>query len=340
MASAHLIGLETMLRDFSQRPVERPALGVALQMQVLLSAGLTELPYPGQGATLQRWQALAQVAAADLALAKLFEGHTDAHAILHELGADTNRVAGLWAVWAAEPPQARVEIAGRTHDQVVLCGRKAWCSGAAHVDHAVMTVWDEQGHPQLVTLAMQQPGVRVTDQGWQAVGMAAADSVEIVLEEALGQCIGDTSVYVERPGFWHGAAGVAACWYGAGAALGRHAHCHARRDAHGLAHLGVLDKALASARDALRDCARWIDRHPRQDAEYQARRVRAVVEDVLDTVIRHAGRALGATPYCRDPHFARLMADLPVFLRQSHAERDLQRLGELALERPTETWNL
>lgn len=93
MASAQLIGLETMLRDFSQRCVERPGLAVPLQMQVLLLAGFAD-----QGATLQRWQMLGEVAAAYLSLAKLFEGHTDALAILHELGADTNAADGLWAV--------------------------------------------------------------------------------------------------------------------------------------------------------------------------------------------------------------------------------------------------
>ena len=60
----------------------------------------------------------------------------------------------------------------------------------------------------------------------------------------------------------------------------------------------------------------------------------------MDEVIHHAGRALGATPYCRDQHFARLMADLPVFLRQSHAERDLQRLDQLVPEHPIKAWDL
>jgi hypothetical protein len=32
---------------------------------------------------------------------------------------------------------------------------------------------------------------------------------------------------------------------------------------------------------------------------------------------------------CRNARFARALADLPVFLRQSHAERDLAALGEL-----------
>jgi hypothetical protein len=45
--------------------------------------------------------------------------------------------------------------------------------------------------------------------------------------------------------------------------------------------------------------------------------------------MHHATRALGAGPLCRNARFARALADLPVFLRQSHAERDLAALGEL-----------
>jgi len=35
---------------------------------------------------------------------------------------------------------------------------------------------------------------------------------------------------------------------------------------------------------------------------------------------------------CRNPRFARAMADLPVYLRQSHAERDLAALGTCDLD--------
>lgn len=56
-------------------------------LRALVAAGLDRLPRPGHGATLERWRALAAVGAHDLSLAKLFEGHTDALAILHEAGA-------------------------------------------------------------------------------------------------------------------------------------------------------------------------------------------------------------------------------------------------------------
>src|SRR5689334_9943551 len=55
-----------------------------LDLRQLVAAGLDRLPLPGSGQTLARWRMLAEVAALDLSLAKLFEGHTDALAILAE----------------------------------------------------------------------------------------------------------------------------------------------------------------------------------------------------------------------------------------------------------------
>lgn len=61
------------------------ALGECLQ--ALVNEGLDQLPLPARGQTLERWRALACVAGHDLGLCKLYEGHTDALAIMAELGA-------------------------------------------------------------------------------------------------------------------------------------------------------------------------------------------------------------------------------------------------------------
>jgi hypothetical protein len=60
--------------------------GRDLALRHLVEAGLDVLPRPGSGQTLARWRVLAAVASHDLSLVKLFEGHTDALAILAELG--------------------------------------------------------------------------------------------------------------------------------------------------------------------------------------------------------------------------------------------------------------
>jgi hypothetical protein len=57
--------------------------------------------------------------------------------------------------------------------------------------------------------------------------------------------------------------------------------------------------------------------------------VRALIERTASEVIDRVGRALGAAPLATDADHARNVADLLVYIRQSHAERDLATLGAL-----------
>ncbi|WP_430709449.1 acyl-CoA dehydrogenase [Pseudomonas putida] len=311
-------------------------------LQALRAEQLDLLPLPGHGRTLERWRALARVAGCDLGLAKLYEGHTDALAVLAECGAAQHAHDGIWGMWAAEPPDARAHIVARHGERVQLQGRKAWCSGALQIDRALLTAW-ENDQPQLVAIELSHPSQRIQAEQWQAVGMASTASVTVEFDNSPGLAIGIPGQYLSRPGFWQGGAGIAACWYGAAEALAGYLreHCNKPRpDPHADAHLGAVDAALYGARAALRECAAWIDQHPQDDASFEVRRTRAQIEQAVEQVIQHVGRALGATPFCRSSHFARLSADLPVYLRQSHAERDLAELGQQVTSTPTGAWQL
>jgi alkylation response protein AidB-like acyl-CoA dehydrogenase len=315
----------------------------ARALRALIDAGLDRLPLPGQGATLDRWRMLAAVAACDLALVKLFEGHTDALAILAEIGADFMPSQGqAWGVWAAEPPTARLSAREKGGQALLLHGTKAWCSGAASVTHALVTAWDERGEPILAAVELQQPGVQVTSEGWVAVGMSACASVDVHFDNARASRIGAPRAYLERPGFWHGGGGIAACWHGAAAAIGEFVRRDAARrsDPYKLAHLGAIDTALSGAASLLRETASAFDRDPHADAMPAAFRVRLAAERAAVDVIERAGRALGAAPLCRNRQFARLMADLPVFIRQSHAERDEAALAERIVTEARNPWIL
>ena len=323
-------------------PDDPAALGDALR--VLIEHGYDRapwLPLPGHGQTLARWRMLAAVAACDLGLVKLFEGHTDALAILAELRGPTPPDASTWGVWAAEPPDARVcaiREGIRSNDadadtdnlQVRLTGTKAWCSGAEVVSHALVTAWLDN-EPVLVAVAMDHASISIDTSKWQAVGMQATASADVGFDRTPATLVGAAHAYVRRPGFWHGGAGIAACWYGAAAQIGatlRNA-CVQRADPYRLPHLGAVDVALQAAAAILRETAAQIDAAPLADLQREAMRARLVVEDAATAVMTHATRALGAGPLCRNARFARALADLPVFLRQSHAERDLAALGEL-----------
>ncbi len=318
----------------------------AAALRRLIDAGLDRLPLPGHGATLERWRALAAVGAHDLGLAKLFEGHTDALAILREAGAAMTAADGdaaaLWATWCAEPPDARLRLNALPGGGFTLSGRKAWCSGAQAATHAVVSCWDANGKAMLAAVDLRQPGVSVTGDGWHAVGMRSSASVDVLFDGAAAAPLGGPGFYVQRAGFWHGGAGVAACWYGAATRLADvlRERMAGRDDPHRLAQLGEVAVALRSSAALMRETAAAIDRHPGANAMAAALAVRLSVEHSAGVTLTAVGRALGAGPLCKDAAVARLFADLPVFMRQSHAERDLEALGRKIGEDGEAPWTL
>lgn len=304
---------------------------------------LDALHLPGSGGTLARWQVLAAIAGHDLCLLKLYEAHTDALAILAEAGVTDLPLLSVWGVWCAEPPGALLRASRVAADgTLVLNGEKRWCSGATFATHALLSYRDEQGRACLAAVDLAQDGITIEDDAWKAVGMAATRTATLRLDGVLAAPVGPPGFYLERPGFWHGAIGIAAGWFGAAAVLAeklRQALRH-RNDPHGLAHLGEIDCQLAGALNQLREAAHFIDANPATTAHRLALSTRLQVEAASQSVLNHIGRALGPSPYCLDRHSARTLADLPVFLRQSHAERDLAQLGALCLESEGSPWQL
>lgn len=331
-----------------------PRASAAELLEQMVRLGHDRLPLPAAGRTIDRWRALAAVAEHDLGLAKLYEGHTDALAILEELGAAASPgidPRSTWGVWAAEAPEGRAVIepvaavSGPSpggEAAVRLIGGKCWCSGAGSASDALLTAWQaDGGGPQLVWLRLQQPGVSVDGSSWQAVGMAASASLDVRFQDARARLVGPAGAYLSRPGFWQGGAGVAACWYGGSLAIAGALHRAAASAAGSsapsnpfrMAALGRVDKTLRATGALFREGAAWIDAHPQGDASDVALRLRLAADDCARLVLDEAGRSLGAAPFCRDSRFARAAADLPVFIRQSHGDRDFAALGERVLAR-------
>jgi alkylation response protein AidB-like acyl-CoA dehydrogenase len=303
-------------------------------VETWLRSGELDLPLPGSGATLRRWRRLADLTGLDVVAGRLAEAHTDAVAILAELDGPPVEPGQLWGVWAAEAPTARLH-ATRTGDVVTLDGTKAWCSGAGRCTHALVTArldGDERG---LFAVAVNDPGVRPQPSTWRNPGMQESDTRDVDFTAVPAVPVGAPGDYLTRAGFWHGAIGVAACWFGGARAVAAPLYRAAATttDEHALAHLGAVDAALAAADAMLGAAAAHVDADTRNatgTAELWARRTRAVAETAVEEAISRTGRALGPGPLAQDEFHARAVADLTMYVRQSHAERDLAALGRLA----------
>jgi len=169
--------------------------------------------------------------------------------------------------------------------------------------------------------------------------VSATETWSVDFDSAPAYAVGGPRAYLDRPGFWRGGIGVAACWLGGADAVLAPLLVRAaagRLDPHGLAHLGAAASAVHAAEAALAAAAAVVDADPDDvagDGELVARRARVVVEQAATECLDRVGRALGAAPLCLDVTHARHVEDLTVYLRQSHAERDLEALGTLVGQR-------
>jgi len=326
--------------------VDWPAARTAAAFAAAVESGRLDLPLPGGGRTRERWAALADLAGEDLSLARLAEGHVDALAILAELGAAELGAAELaatppptasrWGVWAAQPPgpglAASLADAGGGWR---LDGVKRYCSGARSCTDALVTATAPDGNR---LFAVSTRDLSPVPGSWPATGMAGSDTLDVRFSGIAAEPVGGPGRYIDRPGFAHGGAGVAACWYGGARGVGRTLlDAAARRDIgpHALAHLGAVDIALRTAKLALDTAAGEIDADPDDrtgGGPLRALRVRALVEATATEVMLRVGRALGAGPLGHDEAHSRRVADLTVYLRQHHGERDLAEIGALVAD--------
>ena len=182
---------------------------------------------------------------------------------------------------------------------------------------------------------MRQGGVRLSEPTWSSPAFAAVDTRTVAFDDAPIEndaVVGTSDWYLQRPGFWHGAVGVAACWAGSAQGLVDRLRPDWPSDAHAIAHLGAIDAALWAMRAAITTAAGEIDTAPDESADDRRRRalrVRHVVDTLVADITTRAVHAVGPAPLAYRPDLHRVLAETDLYRRQCHAERDLAELGHL-----------
>ncbi len=299
-------------------------------------------PVPGHGSTAVRWQLLASVAEVDVQLARVVEPHVDALAILAEADhGDLAPAGSTWGVWAAEGPDGRLR-ARRTGTGWALRGPKPWCSLAGRVSHALVTAWLDDTRRGLFAVDLDHDGVSFDPAPWVSRGLPDVRSAGVRLDDVPAVAVGGPDWYLERAGFAYGGVGVAAVWFGGAVGVARRLARPSSRPLDQVAnlHRGEVDATLHAARAVLADSAVQIDRGHAVGAEGRrlAARVRLVVARAAEEVLARADRALGPAPLTAEEDHAARVADLRIYLRQHHGERDAAALGALLGDRIGEDW--
>lgn len=288
------------------------------------------LPIPGRGQTSLRHERLMGVGRENLSLARLAEAHWDALAILAEAG--RNFVPGaIYGVWASEKSGQPLRLE-RRNGTLTITGTKMFCSGAGFLDRALVTVSSPERLLLDIDLRKSAGGIDFDDSDWKTDAFLETRTATATFSE-VSSCerdiVGKPGWYLSRPGFWHGACGPAACWAGGAAGLVDHALQQSRDDPHTLAHLGAMQASIWATRSYLQTAGREIDDAPDAvpQACIRALTLRHLVEQACTDVLRRLPRAYGPYPLAIDENVSRRYKELDLYVRQSHAERDLEALG-------------
>jgi alkylation response protein AidB-like acyl-CoA dehydrogenase len=296
-----------------------------------------DLPLPGSGQTWRRFSSFAHWASKDLSAGRLCEGHGDALSILSEAGM-TSTDRATYGVWAS-----RSSVGGTFAERVPggwrLRGSKSFCSGSGIIERALVTADSTDGY-LMFDVAVDEQVINVVPNSWPAVGMADSKSETLEFGGPVisdDRLVGCPDFYTRRPGFWFGAAGVAACWYGGAVGLfnGLTEGFVGAPNDHVMADVGEAVAALEMIRQVLRFVADAIDEDPLdagQRAHFLALVARQVAHDSAETVLARVASAGGARPLCLDAEQARRAADLYVYLSQHHGRVDAAELGRIAIE--------
>jgi alkylation response protein AidB-like acyl-CoA dehydrogenase len=303
------------------------------------ASGELALPLPGQGATALRHEALMRWGAKDLSLARIAEAHTDALAILAEAG-QSARPDWLYGVWASDAPAGRLTYTRLANGDGVLRGTKQFCTGATFLEAALVTAHGEAGI-LLLDVALGDAGIQPQASGWESAALADTDTVAVDFNDVqvpAQRVVGGPNWYLSRPGFWHGAIGPAACWAGGALSLIEAAARLARKDPHSRAQVGAL-QSLGWAFGAYLDrSGQEIDADPEDktgEARVRALKVRHLIERACTEVLDRFGRATGPQLLAHDAYVARQHVALTLYIRQCHAERDLETIPATPVHAPT-----
>jgi alkylation response protein AidB-like acyl-CoA dehydrogenase len=301
------------------------------QFRNALMEGALEMPFPGGGQTVVRHRRLSEIARENLALGRLAEAHVDALAILHEAGRPPDPNA-LYGVWASEVPgrSLRLTECGSSFE---LSGQKMFCTGATLVDRALITVMEPERRLVEVDLHSSAGKIRYDESEWVTSAFAETHTATATFERVpviAGDFIGAPGWYLERPGFWHGACGPASCWAGGALGLLDYARANTREgNPHALAALGAIEAHCWALQKILDGAGSEIDANPDHAAGALriALTVRHLVDEACTEILRRFGRAYGPRPLAFDSAISNRCQELTLYVRQTHAESDLELLG-------------
>jgi alkylation response protein AidB-like acyl-CoA dehydrogenase len=369
----HLARLSTLAETFAERAdgYDRTASFPVADFDDLFAAGLHAPTVPTshgglglgplRGNTHALWLMTKCLAAADLSLARCWEGHTNSLVLIDALGSEAQksrwfdgvlRHGERWVAWSGEPRAAKpgqTSGFGTTVRQVdggwIVDGSKVFATSATGADWAILLV-DTAG-PGGARNSTSAGGAGVLmlaceladPSWWDPIGMRATVSHLVRFDHTYipdSQRIGEPGDYLRQG--WQTAfiPHYAASFLGAAEAAYQYtldyvARQHKGTDPYVQQRVGAMSVAVETGQLWLRHVADLWDSGRGQEARIAGSRARHLVEHLALDTVEHCVRACGARCLVRPSPIERIHRDLVFYVRHDNDDHILATIGRSVL---------
>lgn len=375
-----LAELSTLTEAFGRRAAEydRTATFPAADFDDLFAAGLHAPTVPRShgglglgpihGDTYGLWQMTRQLAAADLSLARCWEGHANSLVLIDALGSESQKARWFdgvvrqgekWVAWSGEPSAPKPGEARRFGTTVrregdgwVVDGTKVFATSATGADWAILLV-DTAGPGGarnsasgdgvlMLACELSDPSVSVDGSWWDPIGMRATVSHLVRFDRTYipdAQRIGEAGDYLRQG--WQTAfiPHYAASFLGAAEAAYRYALDYVTRqgkttDPYVQQRVGAMAVAVETGQLWLKHVADLWDSGQWAEARPAGSRARHLVEHLALDTVDHCVRACGARSLVKPSPVERIQRDLSFYVRHDNDDHILATIGRAALGEP------
>lgn len=315
------------------------------------------------------WMMTKEIAAADMSLARCWEGHVNSQLLLSSLANAEQqqrwfegivRHGELWACWSGEPqsrtPQQKQGV-GTNVEQVeggfVVRGTKVFATSAGHAKWAILLVnlfgpggarhaSDAPDGLLLLAVDLDDESIRFDDSWWDPIGMRGTVSQLVQFNETLipaANQIGLPGQYLREQWQTLFSPHYGATFLGGAEAALRYALEYLGKqrkteDPFVQQRLGRMSINVETAHLWLRHVAGlWQDGHT-DDARQAGVRARFIIEQLATETLDNGIRACGARCLIRPSPIERIYRDLSFYVRHDNADHVLASIGSAVTGHP------
>ena len=341
----------------------------------LFKAGLTgsliDQTYGGlglghhRGDILTHWNIVKEIAKADMALARCFEGHANAMLLIDCVADEVQKARWFegvvkkghnWAVWSGEPqvvkPGQKMRFGTyvkETPDGYYVDGTKVFCSSAPGADWAIILVSTRgpggarhaTSPEDLIMLAcdLRDPSFSVDDSWWDPMGMKGSVSYLVKFDDTFipkENLIGYPGQYLAEDWQTRFTPQYSATFLGGAEAAYEYALTYIQKqksqdDPYVQHRIGKMTIHLETCRMWLARTAHLWETGEVIAAKQAGNSTRYLVEQLSMEVVNHAIHICGARSLIRPSVLERIYRDLSFYVRHDNDDHVLAMVGKASL---------